>query len=214
MDIKGIVINSSHLNLLEPVLEEWIQCISKYSDRHRGKYAAYYFGERTNVSILNAASWRAGGVAIEEYEIEKGKGKNNYTGRADLYILIQNKHFSIEAKQCWDNIHLPKRSEFIKNQIENCKSDARNVYDGSQIALIFLVPECTKTRHQEFLIRPQNTIETYINSIEVELNDADFLAWCFPQSNLATEGSDKNFWPGIVMVGYCVDGAGSPRSDR
>ncbi|WP_152981898.1 hypothetical protein [Prosthecomicrobium hirschii] len=206
MDICGRVVRSPEFLPLKPILRKWSRCIAIYSDRHCGKYAAYYFGERTNVSILNAASWIAGAVSIEEYALEKGQDMDTYNGRADLYIQADNQCFSVEAKHCWDNIHAPKRSILIRNKIKECIRDARNVDEGLQVAITFIAPECESKRHKEFLENPRTTIKTYIKALNSEFSGAGFLAWSFPNSNLMTKGSNQNYWPGVVMIGYGVDG--------
>lgn len=87
------------------VFIEWKNVLHRYSDatytRDLGSDEGWTYGERPQVGFLAAAIWKAGGVAIEEYEAQK-KGVDDlrfrYRGRADLWGTVGEYSYSLEAK--------------------------------------------------------------------------------------------------------------------
>ena len=85
-------------------IQNWIQffkawelSILRYYER-TDHDLPWWYTERANISLLAAAAWLCGGIALEEYPIEKGFCGDNYEGRADLYLTIGEEGYAIEGK--------------------------------------------------------------------------------------------------------------------
>ena len=87
----------SHWNAL---LEEWLLAHERYCRIMKEHDAAHWYKETPNVSILCAAAWRCGRVALQEFRTEKKVQGQRRIGRADLWICTDNdgKEEFIEAK--------------------------------------------------------------------------------------------------------------------
>ncbi len=100
--LKGAALLSPRKKYAEEI-EAFIPVLGKWSDLHE-KYClemqeenepedSFFYGEQTQVSLLAAATWMKGGVALSEFSHEKrelfknGKAKKTKTflGRGDLY---------------------------------------------------------------------------------------------------------------------------------
>lgn len=205
MHITGTSLRSSRLKALEPIVQTWADCVVAYSTLHNGDDAAYYYGERPNVSVLCSAAWVADAVGIEEYAAEKGHGPKARPGRADLYIKGREFYFAIEAKHRWDDIFSEGSSTTIQDAIVSAKEDARDVHDGTRVAVVFLVPSCRSDSLSEFKKSPKVVIDRYVESVQSTYHDAGLIGWSFPQSTRFIEGSDGNFWPGVALLAYAVN---------
>jgi hypothetical protein len=83
----------------------WRTIMAEWQHVHRTYYLkshydkAWCFNERASVSMLSAAVWKAGGIAIEEYVTRKQHENETKPGRVDLWFKI-GKNFAavVEAK--------------------------------------------------------------------------------------------------------------------
>jgi hypothetical protein len=73
--------------------------------------ALWWYNERVSIGGFAGAVWKRGGIVLEEYSTEKfgNNGASTKTikkaiGRGDMDFLLGNKHFTIEAKQCWSRM--------------------------------------------------------------------------------------------------------------
>lgn len=93
---------SKGLNHWDDILKEWLRAHQKYCRIMEGdEDSAYWYTEIPNVSILNAAAWRCGRIALQEFKTEKKvRGKERWVGRGDLWIYTDSddKEEFIEAK--------------------------------------------------------------------------------------------------------------------
>ena len=105
--------NAEEIEAFIPVLRKWSDLHEKYCLEFQKENEdddddnAFFYGEQTQVSLLAAATWMKGGVALAEFSHEKrelfknGKRKKNkrFSGRGDLYTTKGEEYeFYIEAK--------------------------------------------------------------------------------------------------------------------
>lgn len=118
------------------VFEEWASSIKKYYDFTEGDLT-WWYTERANISIIAGAVWLSGGIAMEEYSIEKVKGRDEglYKGRADLYLNVGKEAYAIEGK--FDTFSLNHKDikipwERITDKLKTeCKNDIVKVDEES-----------------------------------------------------------------------------------
>ena len=55
----------------EEILEQWVSLNEELFKHAKGKFAAYSYRERTNISVMAGAAVRAGWIALEECWSEK-----------------------------------------------------------------------------------------------------------------------------------------------
>ena len=83
--ISGHIIPNKRLSDWENIIEEWALLIDRYC-RITKDDAPYWYTERANIGVLAGACWRAGYVALEEFQFQKGySNKPKWSGRADLW---------------------------------------------------------------------------------------------------------------------------------
>lgn len=205
-----VVKRKRNLGHWEGVLEEWILAIEKYS-RMSGGEAPYWYNERANIGLLAAATWRTGGIALEEFPHGKSEpkisddGKTQETvtrnGRCDLWICHGTKSERIEAKFRWLNMASDRIAEFAEESINKAVKDAsKSKSDDGQAAVgVTFLPLFVKASK----ITDEKTIELYIEETIATLRnlDVDLIAWCFPIRLRSYVGEDYgNQLPGIVML--------------
>jgi len=91
-------INSKKIRSLFPLLKGWISVIHKYLKYCNWQDCQWWHTERASISSLAAAAWQIGGIAIQEYAVEKGTKKESWSGQCDLYFDIGNQKFACEGK--------------------------------------------------------------------------------------------------------------------
>ena len=81
--------------------------MDEYCDRHEQKDWPWRYSERPMVGMLSAAIWLAGGVTLEEYWTQKKHQKSKKYGRNDLYFMLGNEAYVVEAKHAYVNVADP-----------------------------------------------------------------------------------------------------------
>jgi len=193
----------------EGLLEEWIFAIEKYC-RMSGGEAPYWFTERANVGLLAAAAWRAGAVALEEFQHEKSEPDISETGntaepitkngRCDLWVCHGTKSERIEAKFRWLNMNSERIAELAEKSLGEALKDAsKSMSDDGQPAVgVAFFPLFVKAT----VVAGEKVVEDYIEETIVILRkvDADLIAWCFP-ARLRSDLSENGYCrPGVVML--------------
>jgi hypothetical protein len=188
---------------LRPVLAEWARLVNRYCDAIPDD-VPYYYNERANLSLLAAAAWRRGIVALEEYPAKKMRGG----GRTDLFFNIGGKEgVQLEAKQHWMRAGLSDKS--LHNKIRNaaaaaCKAAEQNTEAEARLGCNFLVPFFRKDDFQRYKKEADEKIATELSRyIETNVNEADVWTWCFPRPQRTfgiLENGAINYYPGIVIA--------------
>lgn len=144
MRANNIVVLRESLAPLEPILRSWIVCIEHYIDVWEGNDLPYWYNERGNVSVLAGAAWRAGWLALEEYQMGKhGAEHGELTGgRNDLCLANSQHEFYIEAKVAYLNIAELDRSAFRLAEVTAAAvRDAKRLScDAQRVAAVFVAP--------------------------------------------------------------------------
>ena len=81
-------------NNLEDVIKNWFGVIDDYIKYFGGNDVPYWYNERASISTLAAAAWKSGGIALEEYSMQKGDEGNPRPGKCDIFIGINKRHFA------------------------------------------------------------------------------------------------------------------------
>lgn len=61
----------------------------------------FWYKERPQIGLLAAAVWKSGGIALEEYGVQKKRESDQARGRGDLYLKVGRERFECEAKYVW-----------------------------------------------------------------------------------------------------------------
>lgn len=201
--ISGVNIEPPYA-YLTPVVQEWITCIEKYARWHDEDNLPYWYNERANVSVLAGAAWRAGWVALEEYQSEKrrkGVDSENSTGRNDLYLSTEEKGYCIEAKVCYLDIdHREEIESLITGKLQSAQVDAGKLVGLDEeietLGLVFAMPWCRC---------PNKATEAQINAFidGVMRLPSPVKAWCFPDNAQKIKGETddvKYYYPGVALI--------------
>lgn len=192
-------INCGTIRSLLPILTSWLKVIDTYLNYSDLEDSPWWYNERATLSSFAAAVWAANGVALEEYATVKGKTRQAWTGRCDLYIGISSQQFACEAKQAWCPIGRRSKKGFsnAKSGINDACDDARKLDkgEGRRLGLCFAVPYLPP--------RDAKYIEHQLNDwLKAILNiDRSSIAWIFPKSarrSITTENG--YFYPGIALI--------------
>lgn len=168
---------------LRPILAEWISL----NRRAVAWLGGTPWNERAALSLFAAAAWQAGGLALEEFVIDKKvkrrRRKRRYSGRQDLLIRIGSNEFNAESKQCWSRIGPrdtdPRRK--INKYLKLACEDVRKAppYGGKRIAMVFVVPWFPKgKRPKDWKARTRRWLD------KVQKLRFDCAAWFLPLSVL------------------------------
>jgi len=104
----------------------------------------YVYRERPNLGILAAAAARIGYVPFEEYSAEKGRGKSQRLGRADLWLATKNgaRAYDFEAKYISPSFNSKRLVTTIEHHLDIAAKDASDVRYKSDrtIGIVFVSP--------------------------------------------------------------------------
>ena len=200
----------------ELIVRRWIRLVEEYSraviwQGEEKQDVPYWYGERTNVGILAAATWLAGFPTLEESKETKVDGEP-YEGRYDLAIcLAEGRSWSIEAKH--DFLWLNRRAEAdsaikaSEKAFNAAMNDARCCKEilGSRAGLAFLVPGIKEGigGPEEFWLKLRSIV------VRLEASGAvDVIAWVAPGlSSTEFAGQKERPWPENVLCdGYSYPG--------
>lgn len=151
MSSFGMRITHPSLESLRPVLQAWVDGIEQYVQLFAGNDLPYWYNERANVGMLSGAAWKAGWVALEEFQSQKMRNPNQcanrtptsaepYRGRCDLYVANHDVEFFIEAKACYPLI--TNITHGLDEGMQLIQDDARNVdaAKGQHLSALFCAP--------------------------------------------------------------------------
>lgn len=196
------------LQMLEPVLKKWQSLNDKIASEWISVGAVpWWFNERASLSIFAGAVWRCGGIAFEEYSVNRevvSKRKVAYkSGRCDIEFSIAGRNFIGEAKQNWPTFgrRKDKARADVKSDLMKAQQEVIQVLEkGSEgLGMTFVVPGipfiakgATEELLIEFLEQLQGLQKTTI-------------AWVFPPfarfMRPSKESSNYRYiYPGVILV--------------
>ena len=198
--ISAIQVEDPELAFLNPILEEWLLNIERYSRLVPGD-ASYWHTEACNCAVLGSAASRAGFGVLAEHTIkrrEPGDPEHSQLrrGRMDLLIADESLDCIVEAKQCWPD----KKSlvEWVLKKIGEAEKEVRSIERGItdrkliRLAATFCGP-CLNRKDAHLV---DDLIVEYINAAAAI--DCDARAWSFPARTRSTYPGDWHY-PGIMI---------------
>lgn len=220
---------SGKLQKLEPLLWSFVETVETYC--RETAQPPYWFNERASVSLMAAAAWRIGWIAIEEYVTRKVLAErsdvNSPTdrhGRCDLFARSPaGTRFAFEAKHVAGTPEKLRESLIVS--LKAAREDASMLFAteaDARVALAFAVPIFPV----EMLDRP-GAIDAEIRKVvgaaeQGSLADAgkpliggprrSTYAYTFPPGMRTTKGPAGKFvWPGVMVIAQLRQRAASSR---
>ena len=197
------------LNHWDDLLEQWLGAHEKYCHVMKDDDSAYWYTEIPNVSILNAAAWRCGRIALQEFKTKKKvRGEEPWTGRGDLWIrtdtdtgwkeeFIEAKHEFVPLSGAKDKNGLPIK---IKESMKEATKDAKKAKGGyhyvTALAVVFASVSAAPTTPTDEI---DQQIIDFCEGIKSS-RDYHALAWCFPKETRELQNKKNYYYPGIVML--------------
>ena len=193
------------LNHWDALLEEWLLAHERFC-RICKDDPAYWYTETPNVSILGAAAWRCGRIALQEFKADKKvKREKSWVGRVDLWIctdtdgkeeFIEAKHKFVSLSGAKDKDGLPA----IITSMEEATEAANEARQGqgaetAALAIVFVSAYAPKRSIDEI----DRLIKEFCETIK---SSADYhaLAWCFPKETRKLQSKKGYYNPGIAML--------------
>ena len=178
--------------------------------------SAYWYTEIPNVSILNAAAWRCGRIALQEFKTEKKvRGEEPWVGRKDLWICTDSddKEEFIEAKHEFVPLSGAKEKNGLPTKIKKSMDKARSAARAAKalqpgvtaLAVVFAsvsaAPKtCTKKIDQQ-IIKFCEGIKSSIGFSAFPITITTILKTDDPPTKLDQSGSDISFRTLIEDIG-------------
>lgn len=199
--ISGHIIPTKHLSIWENIIEEWILLIDRFCRITDGD-TPYWYNERANIGVLAGACWRAGYVALEEFQYEKGYvNKPKWTGRADLWFEGDKTSILVEAKYKCISLnsrdHIQTITPILECALKDAKQSKGGLKDLTAMGMVF-VPVYIPTSAD--IDKVNERIHALIQIIQNELA-GKLVFWHFPAAARELKSAnEKNFWPGLFVV--------------
>lgn len=198
--ISGHVIPNKKLAYWESIIEEWTLIIDRYCRIEEGD-APYWYTERADIGVLAGACWRAGYIALEEYQSEKGHpNKPKFKGRVDLWVENESKSAIIEAKK--KSLSLNSKdvhkalNPILEEACKNAKESRSNQKELVAFGMVFIRFYIPLKFDEELNQKIEEMIKTITNGYKGEM-----IFWHFPSaSRRLIGGSGKNYWPGVIVI--------------
>ena len=189
----------------DALLEEWLFAHERFCRILKGyDDPAYWYTEIPNVSILGAAAWRCGRIALQEFRANKKVQGQARKGRADLWIcndtgdkeeLIEAKHKFVSLSGSKDGLPttIKKSMEEAAKAAEETQGDQ---HDVTALAVVFAsVYAAPKINIDEI----DQKIKDFCTGIK---SSADYhaFAWLFPKETRELRNKKGYYNPGIAML--------------
>jgi hypothetical protein len=187
--------NGRRFGTLEKILWTWVKLNEQFFIQSRD--GSWWYNERASISVLAAAAWMTGGVALEEFSAKKRQNKIEHSGRADVYLNLNGREFACEAKFTWLSVRSKNPITKIKDVLDSACKDAKclNRNEGRRFGVCFVPVYLSKGNVLQF--------DTLIESLQkkIVLANFDAVAWSFPVKarRLTFEKSDQ-FHPGSFVI--------------
>jgi hypothetical protein len=188
-----------------PILKSWLELQVRYRRLSGQDDVTWIYGERASLSILAAAAWHSGGIALEEFSTDKKpivKGSElpidtSAHGRCDLFISIRGRDFLIEAKPSWPSLRGEAKARVAKT-LGVATADARrtSTYSGARrLAAVLVAPHLPRAHAAD----STRLVRQFVTDLESFPGCA--AAWFFPsatrQFSLVNDGKS---YPGAAVL--------------
>ena len=171
------------------LLDGWIEATTKYCDAMEGREAPFFFNERANISMLAAACWLKGGIALEEYSAPKFAEERDSNGRCDLYVFLAGENIEIEAKSVKRRLPVNAASLalHLRTKLDEAIEDAKKLppqksFRRAACAFYALRVEASRYASREQLEEKfAGELSRYKEGL-MALEQCSAVAWCVPRS--------------------------------
>jgi hypothetical protein len=181
---------------LEKILWKWVKLNERFFIQTGD--GPWWYNERASISVLAAAAWMAGGVALEEFSAKKKQRGKERAGRTDVYLNLGNSKFAGEAKFIWLSVNSTDAISRIDQALEKaCENAEENDKTGKLWGVCFVTVYVTAKNLGKF----DDLIEELQKRIYSEL-EFDAIAWSFPvKARKALIGEkDERYHPGSFLI--------------
>jgi hypothetical protein len=187
-------VNCGPIVELKPVLEKWCDLNRDFYKELKDD-CPWWYNERASISILAAAAWHAGALALEEFSTTKGRRRtgSERPGRCDLKIWMKRNQFAFEAKQKWCRLNTGNQGKDLANK---CDDILAVFHMGRRIGLCFIAPR--------ILAKGKNLLDHSLDKL-LDLFEKkqhhDAIAWFFVEDPTVLEDKDTGLlYPGTVLL--------------
>jgi len=139
IEVKGF----EHIKQWEKIIDQWIDNNLVYIQQTKKTDCIYWHNERANVGTLLGAIWQLGGAGTVEFEAEKKKknDKGEYEGQIDLYFILDDIEYIVEAKFLrGKDVTNGNIETEIKDALKDSKSSSTQNNVENTMSLVFIVP--------------------------------------------------------------------------
>ena len=208
LDIKAGKIRS-----LDSVLNKWNKILHKYLEKAHYWDCHWWHIERAILSSFAAAVWKNGGIALEEYGLEKKRKKQSdkkrkqdrtYTGRCDLYFETGKQKFACEAKKITCGIggksNPSKTISLVKRELGKACDDAKKIPkdEGRRLGMCFVVPRLPKAEIKN-KDKPITDFQENIKNNKEKIGYSS-IAMIFPEKTRKQDKEEKHHYPGVALL--------------
>ena len=189
----------------------WKVTNQRYIEKASGpeKYdLPYYYNERAGVSMLAGAAWLANMIVLEEYVTKKSveaQSDEKFSGRGDLYIGDNGKHYCLEAKQLWINLDNEEKTTSDKIEClldEACNDASKSIWKNCKNVGLVLITPHTKDKDTNKVTERFNNLVMLTKTCfhSRTLRFPSYISWIRVNEYEKTAGSDGRFWPGTIAM--------------
>lgn len=198
---------------IERLLLQWQKVLAKATARMKPyPDLPYWYNERANVGYVAQAASALGWAVLEEYTVDRGKGKQKAPGRADLWTgdSSGDEHES-EFKLYWPSIKSTDKTlaENIEGYLDKAKFQLDQIKNKPgrrphKVAMVFVCPSIARNgqrRWKNLLVRFENRVA------QPRVYRSEFSAVFAPPSHIPWQnrvGDDGYLYPAIAVFGKMV----------
>jgi hypothetical protein len=204
-------------NPILPLLRAWIRAQNHYLKMLNHEDFPWAYNERASLSLLAAAAWKSGGVALEEYSVEKRRLRadgqrrkiDRYKmGRCDLYIQLRSGlEMLFEAKHAWLYVGKENYSMVgVEKALSIAGRDAFELHNeeatlryGLCFVSIYKHFPKGKKWSKESIGKVQRKLLTFSKDHSVEAVAWNFPGRCLVPSDKLKNG-DERWFPGQMLL--------------
>ncbi|MGK9452560.1 hypothetical protein ACSSZE_15080 [Acidithiobacillus caldus] len=199
--LESTSIKNKKLKAIEPMFKSWMKLNDRYNSNVE-EDCTYFYGERSNCSILCAAAFNAGMVATMEVPIirkkRRGEGVGRGTGRYDMYLCCKGVEYVFEMKQAWASIEVEEKLKIAEDQIRSIRKAYVN--GVNKVALVFLAQGFHEQRYDD------DALKKHVDELRKKNYDGVVHYYPVVTRNLHGGGKFSNkVYPGVSILMRVVD---------
>jgi hypothetical protein len=215
MRVRHRTISSVHLgrlSVLRSILNAWVTNNISLAVAWKGEDVPWWYNERALLSVFSGGIWKKNGLALEEYSTTKtwkrkrGKGREHYQCRQDIYFKLGKHEFIGEVKDGWSSLH--QESKYPERSINSVMKKAIRDIEGCpphgkrRLAVVFVKTYITRGRSKSL----DKSIIDWANKVKKAV-DYTCCAWVFPASS-RTFCYKRKVYPGVGIFIKEIRGKG------